>query len=43
MSRSGLKGEYRCLACGELLEQFDGSSMVAYRFTTQPLVKVIRG
>ena len=35
-SRSGTKGEFRCLACGHLLEVFDGSSEVALRLTVQP-------
>ena len=30
------KGEYRCPACDEILETFDGSKCVAYRLTVQP-------
>jgi hypothetical protein len=30
------QGEYRCPACDELLEKFDGSTLVAYRLTIQP-------
>jgi transposase-like protein len=35
-SRQGTKGEYRCLLCDQLLEEFDGSSDVAIRLTVQP-------
>ena len=35
-SRPGVKGEYRCLLCGEVLETFDGSTDVAIRLTVQP-------
>jgi DNA-directed RNA polymerase subunit RPC12/RpoP len=41
-SQPGSKGEYRCPACGEVLEKFDGSAFVAYRLTIQPSVKSIR-
>jgi DNA-directed RNA polymerase subunit RPC12/RpoP len=41
-SQSGTKGEYRCPACGEILEKFDGSALIAYRLTIQPSVKGIR-
>jgi transposase-like protein len=35
----GTNGEYRCPACDELLEIFDGSKLVAYRLTVQPPVR----
>lgn len=35
-SRPGVKGEYRCMFCDEVLEQFDGSTDVAIRLTVQP-------
>jgi len=35
-SRPGVKGEYRCLLCDEVLEKFDGSTDVAIRLTIQP-------
>ena len=35
----GIKGEYRCPACGTVLEKFDGSTLVAYRLTIQPFIK----
>jgi transposase-like protein len=35
-SRSGAKGEYRCMFCDEILETFDGSTDVAIRLTVQP-------
>ena len=35
-SRPGVKGEYRCLLCNQLLEVFDGSTDVAIRLTVQP-------
>ena len=34
-SRPGVKGEYRCLMCDEVLETFDGSTDVAIRLTVQ--------
>lgn len=34
-SRRGIKGEYRCLMCDEVLETFDGSTEVAIRLTVQ--------
>ncbi|MBR0827244.1 hypothetical protein JQ596_17100 [Bradyrhizobium manausense] len=37
------RGEYRCPACDEVLEQFDGSAFVTYRLTVQPSVRDIRG
>jgi transposase-like protein len=42
MSQSGTKGEYRCPACDEVLEKFDGSALVAYRLTIQPSTRAIR-
>jgi transposase-like protein len=35
-SQQGGKGAYRCPACDEVLEVFDGSKLVAYRLTVQP-------
>jgi transposase-like protein len=35
-SRSGAKGEFRCLLCDHVLETFDGSSDIAIRLTVQP-------
>ena len=35
-SRPGMRGEYRCLLCDQLLEVFDGSTDVAIRLTVQP-------
>jgi hypothetical protein len=35
-TRSGTKGEFRCLLCDQILETFDGSSEVAIRLTVQP-------
>jgi hypothetical protein len=35
-SRPGVKGEYRCLLCNEVLETFDGSTDIAIRLTIQP-------
>jgi DNA-directed RNA polymerase subunit RPC12/RpoP len=35
-SRPGVKGEYRCLLCNEVLEKLDGSTDVAIRLTVQP-------
>ena len=35
-SRPGAKGEYHCLFCDELIEEFDGSTDVAIRLTVQP-------
>jgi uncharacterized Zn finger protein len=32
------KGLYRCPACNQVLETFDGSKFIAYRLTVQPLV-----
>jgi transposase-like protein len=33
----GMKGEYRCPLCDQLLETFDGSTEIAYRLTITPL------
>src|SRR3954453_15979134 len=41
-SQPGTKGEYHCSACGEVLEKFDGSALVAYRLTIHPSIKAIR-
>jgi DNA-directed RNA polymerase subunit RPC12/RpoP len=35
-------GEYRCPACDEVLETFDGSAFIAYRMTIQPSMKAAR-
>ncbi|MCP3470168.1 hypothetical protein NLM33_07495 [Bradyrhizobium sp. CCGUVB1N3] len=35
-------GEYRCPACDEVVEKFDGLAFVAYRLTIQPSMKGIR-
>ena len=35
-------GEYRCPACDELVETFDGLAFVAYRLTVQPATKAMR-
>ncbi|MGV7218366.1 hypothetical protein [Bradyrhizobium sp. UFLA05-112] len=35
-------GEYRCPACDEVVEKFDGLAFVAYRLTIQPSTKGIR-
>lgn len=35
-TRPGIKGEYRCLLCDQLLEVFDGSTEIAIRLTVQP-------
>jgi hypothetical protein len=36
-SRRGIKGEYRCPLCKQLIESLDGSIEVAYRLTVQPM------
>jgi hypothetical protein len=36
------KGEYRCPACDEVVETFDGSAFIAYRMTIQPSLKAGR-
>jgi hypothetical protein len=33
------RGEYRCSACGNVLEKFDGTTFVAYRLTIHPSIK----
>jgi hypothetical protein len=33
------KGEYRCPACNQVLETFDGGKFIAYRLIVQPLVE----
>jgi hypothetical protein len=35
-------GEYRCSACDEIVEKFDGLACVAYRLTVQPSTKEMR-
>ena len=32
-SEPGAGGEYRCPVCGEVLEKFDGSALIACRLT----------
>jgi predicted Zn finger-like uncharacterized protein len=39
LSRPGNEGEYRCAACGHLLEKLPGDRFVAYRLTVQPSIK----
>jgi len=36
-TRRGIKDEYRCPLCDQLLETFDGSTEIAYRLTIVPL------
>jgi len=36
------QGEYRCPACNEVLETFDGRAFIAYRMTIQPSMKAAR-
>jgi hypothetical protein len=36
-SKPGAKGQFRCLTCNALLEEFDGSHDVAIRLTIQPI------
>lgn len=36
-SEPGTKGEYRCPVCDYLLEAFDGTNLIAYRLTIQPV------
>lgn len=38
----GTTGEYRCPVCHEVLEEFEGNALVAYRMTIQPSTKGIR-
>jgi transposase-like protein len=35
-SGHGVKGEFRCLLCDQLLEVFDGTTEIAIRLTVQP-------
>jgi transposase-like protein len=35
-TRRGVRGEYRCLLCDQLLEVFDGTTEIAIRLTVQP-------
>lgn len=37
-----IQGEYRCPACDEVVETFDGSMFIAYRMTIQPSLKAAR-
>ena len=37
LTRRGVKGEYRCPICDQLLETFDGSREIAYRLTVTPM------
>jgi predicted Zn finger-like uncharacterized protein len=37
----GTEGEYRCAACGHLLEKLPGDRFVAYRLTVQPSIKAL--
>jgi len=41
-SQPGKKGEYRCPACNNLLEVFDGNRLVIYRLTIQPTISGLR-
>ncbi|MHC2335855.1 hypothetical protein ACVIW0_005144 [Bradyrhizobium sp. USDA 4454] len=36
-SEPGTKGEYHCPVCDYLLEAFDGTNLIAYRLTIQPV------
>jgi transposase-like protein len=36
-TRRGIRGEYRCPICDQLLETFDGSTEIAYRLTIVPV------
>jgi predicted Zn finger-like uncharacterized protein len=36
VSVGGNSGEFRCLLCNHLLEEFDGSTEIALRLTVQP-------
>lgn len=36
VSVGGNRGEFRCLLCNHLLEEFDGSTEIALRLTVQP-------
>jgi hypothetical protein len=37
LTRRGVKGEYRCPICDQLLETFNGSREIAYRLTVMPM------
>jgi DNA-directed RNA polymerase subunit RPC12/RpoP len=41
-SRQGQKGEYRCPACNNPIEVFDGTRLIAYRLTIEPSIRAIR-
>jgi DNA-directed RNA polymerase subunit RPC12/RpoP len=41
-SDPGTAGEYRCAACGTLLEVFNDRAFVAYRLTIQPSLRTLR-
>jgi transposase-like protein len=41
-TRRGIKGEYRCPICDQLLETFDGSTEIAYRLTDTPSLAGLR-
>ena len=41
-SRPGARGDYRCPACGEVLEIFDGSRLIAFRLIVEPSVVKLR-
>jgi transposase-like protein len=36
-------GKFRCLACDQVLETFDGSANVAFRLTVQPVKRSKNG
>jgi hypothetical protein len=38
-SERGVEGQYRCPACGAVLERFDGHNLVAYRLTVPPSIR----
>jgi uncharacterized Zn finger protein len=40
-SGRGSEGQYRCPACGTVLEAFDGHNLVAYRLTVQPSLRAL--
>ena len=42
-SRSGTKGEFRCLVCDNLLETFDGSRQVAQQCSRENIRKFLVG
>lgn len=42
-SVSGESADYRCPACGCVLETLDGSKLVAYRLTVQPSIRALSG